>query len=70
MVSDGRARGGRDLDRIEPRFDDPRMVGNAGLLLAATLSVRLGLERVVDEADNLSIWREAVANGLSLDPPF
>jgi hypothetical protein len=53
MVTDRRARGGRDLDRIEPRFDDPRMVGNAGLLLAATLSVRLGLERVVDEAVRL-----------------
>jgi hypothetical protein len=53
MVTDGRGRGGCDLDRIEPRFDDPRMVGNAGLLLAATLVVRLGLERVVDEAVRL-----------------
>ena len=53
MVTDGRARGGRDLDRIESRFDDPRVISNAGLLLAATLAVRLGLERVVDEAVRL-----------------
>ena len=53
MVTDCAARSGPGLDRIEPRFDDPRMVGNAGLLLAATLAVRLGLERVVDEAVRL-----------------
>jgi hypothetical protein len=53
MVTDARARGGRDLDRIEPRFDDPRVVANAGLLLAATLVVRLGLERLIDEAVRL-----------------
>jgi hypothetical protein len=53
MVTDARARGGHDLDRIEPCFDDPRVVANAGLLLAATLAVRLGLERLVDEAVRL-----------------
>jgi hypothetical protein len=53
MVTDARARSGRQLDRIEPRFDDARMVANAGLLLAATLAARLGLERLVDEAVRL-----------------
>ncbi|MDP9255966.1 MAG: hypothetical protein M3Q31_05350 [Actinomycetota bacterium] len=53
MVTDARGQSGRQLDRIEPRFDDPRMVGNAGLLLAATLAVRLGLERLIDEAVRL-----------------
>ena len=32
------------LDRIEATFDDPNLVANAGLLLSATLSDRLGLE--------------------------
>jgi hypothetical protein len=32
------------LDRIEATFDDPNLVANAGLLLVATLSQRLGLE--------------------------
>ena len=53
MVTDAKARGGRELDRIEPCFDDPRVVANAGLLLVATLAVRLGLERLVDEAVRL-----------------
>ncbi len=53
MVTDARGLGGRDLDRIEPRFDDPRVVANAGLLLASTLAERLGLERLVDEAVRL-----------------
>ena len=60
MVTDARARGGRQLDRIEPRFDDPRVVANAGLLLAATLAARLGLERLVDEAVRL---RSALGRG-------
>jgi hypothetical protein len=53
MVTDARARGGRDLDRIEACFDDGRVVANAGLLLAATLATRLDLERLVDEAVRL-----------------
>jgi hypothetical protein len=36
------------LDRIEATFDDPNVVANAGLLLVATLSERLGLETLVD----------------------
>lgn len=33
------------LDRIDATFDNPNLVTNAGLLLVATMSERLGLER-------------------------
>ena len=36
------------IDRIQVRFDDENLVANAGLLLVATLAVRLELERVVN----------------------
>lgn len=36
------------LDRLSVTFDDPNMVANAGLLLAATLSARLGIAAIVD----------------------
>jgi hypothetical protein len=36
------------LDRIDATFDDPNLVANAGLLLVATLSQRLGLESLID----------------------
>ncbi len=36
------------LDRIDATFDDPNLVANAGLLLVATMSDRLGLEELVD----------------------
>ena len=36
------------LDRIDATFDDPNLVANAGLLLVATLSERLGLEGLID----------------------
>ena len=36
------------LDRIDATFDDPNLVANAGLLLVATLSQRLGLEALID----------------------
>jgi hypothetical protein len=39
----------RGIDRIRVTFDEPGLVANAGLLLVATLGVRLGLERLVDE---------------------
>ena len=35
-------------DRIQIAFDDPRLVANAGLLLAVTLAQHLGLREVVD----------------------
>jgi Transposase DDE domain group 1 len=36
------------LDRIDATFDDPNLVANAGLLLVATMSRRLGLEELID----------------------
>ena len=41
------------LDRIEVSFDEPNLVANAGLLLYATTSQRLGLEAVIDAAVEL-----------------
>ena len=42
------------IDRIEATFDDPNLVANAGLLLSATLSGRLGLEGLIDDTVKLS----------------
>jgi hypothetical protein len=36
------------VDGIEATFDDPNLVANAGLVLFATLSQRLGLEALID----------------------
>ena len=44
----------RGIDRIEVTFDEPNLVANAGLLLVATLVVRLGLERLINEVVDLS----------------
>jgi hypothetical protein len=63
MVTDARGWGGRDLDRIEPRFDDPRVVANAGLLLVATLAARLGLARLIDETVRLRAGSGAARAG-------
>ena len=35
-------------DRIQITFDDRRLVANAGLILPATLALRLGLPQLVD----------------------
>ena len=37
-----------DIDRIEVTFDDPNLVSNAGLLLVATLTRRLGVEALIN----------------------
>ncbi len=42
------------IDRIRVSFDDERLVANAGLLLVATLAVRLDLEAVVNATVRLS----------------
>lgn len=39
----------RGIDRVEAMFDDPNLVANAGLIVPATLMVRLGLEAVVND---------------------
>ena len=44
----------RGIDRIEVIFDEPNLVANAGLLLVATLVVRLGLERLINASVDLS----------------
>lgn len=41
-------------NRIRVSFDDPSLVANAGLLLVATLAVRLDLERLVNATVRLS----------------
>ena len=54
MVTDSAVSGGRRLDRFEAVFDDARVVANAGVVLAATLSDRLGLEALVDDCVTLA----------------
>src|ERR1019366_305014 len=44
----------RGIDRIEVTFDEPNLVANAGLLLVATVAVRLGLERLINATVHLS----------------
>src|SRR5487761_1910583 len=39
----------RSLDRIGVMFDEPTLVADAGLIVPATLMVRLGLEGIVNE---------------------
>jgi hypothetical protein len=53
MVTDRDAGRGCGLDRVEVAFDEPRLVSNAGLLLASTLADRLGLERLIDASVDL-----------------
>ena len=43
----------RGIDRIEAIFDDPNLVANAGLIVPATLMVRLGLEGLVNRSVRL-----------------
>ena len=43
----------RSIDRIEATFDDDNLVANAGLLLVATLTARLGLEALIDSTVRL-----------------
>lgn len=38
----------RNIDRIETTFDHDGLVANAGLIVAATLMARLGLEALID----------------------
>ena len=43
----------RGIDRIETIFDEGSLVANAGLLLVATVSVRLGLETLINQTVRL-----------------
>jgi hypothetical protein len=42
-------RASHDLARVDVRFDEPNLVPSAGLLPAAALAQRLGVERLVDD---------------------
>ena len=42
------------IDRLDATFDDPNLVANAGLVLIATLSQRLGLEALIDATVRLA----------------
>ena len=44
----------RGIDRIEVTFDEPNLVANAGLLLVATLVVRLRLEALINDMVDLT----------------
>jgi len=39
----------RGIDRVDVVFDDPNLVGNAGLILVGTLIKRLGLEALIND---------------------
>lgn len=42
------------IDRVEAMFDDPSLVADAGLIVPATLMVRLGLEALINEMVRLT----------------
>ena len=44
--------GPTSLDAVQVRFDEQRLISDAGLLLTATLADRLGVEELVNE----SVW--------------
>ena len=50
-------------DSVAVEFDDERLVANAGLLLTSTLSRRLGLESLVEEAVDLGLREGAAQPG-------
>ena len=39
----------RGIDRVDALFDDPNLVGNAGLIPVGTLIKRLGLEALIND---------------------
>lgn len=43
----------QNIDRFEVVFDEPNLVTNAGLVTVATLAVRLGLERLINQTVRL-----------------
>src|SRR4249919_2599624 len=50
------------LDQIAVRFDDQRLVSDAGLLLTGSLAERLGVEQLVND----SVWLDPKAPGAAL----
>ena len=51
--------GPASLDSVQVRFDEQRLVSNAGLLVTATLADRLGIEQLVNE----SVWLDPECRG-------
>ena len=54
--------GPANLDAVKVRFDEQRLVSNAGLLVTATLAQRLGIEELVNE----SVWLDPRLPGAAL----
>src|SRR5438309_5150899 len=50
------------LDQIAVRFDEQRLVSDAGLLLTGSLAERLGVEQLVND----SVWLDPKAAGAAL----
>jgi hypothetical protein len=51
-----------NLDSVRVRFDEERLISDAGLLVTATLAERLGIEELVNE----SVWLDPRLPGASL----
>ena len=64
MVQDGSdvPEGPQSLDAVRVRFDEQRLVSNAGLMVTATLAQRLGVEELVNE----SVWLDRTMPGAAL----
>jgi len=60
MVDDG---GPVGLDGVQVAFDDERLVSDAGIMLAATLADRLGIEDLVDRCVRLGVRGAASCAG-------
>jgi hypothetical protein len=54
--------GPANLDQVRVRFDEERLISDAGLLLTASLAERLGLEELVNE----SVWLDPRLPGAAL----
>ena len=54
--------GPANLDSVQVRFDEQRLISDAGLLLTATLAERLGIEQLVNE----SVWLDPRLPGAAL----
>ncbi|MGH3628167.1 MAG: transposase, partial [Sciscionella sp.] len=54
--------GPKSLDSVRVRFDEERLISDAGLLVTATLAERLGIEELVNE----SVWLDPRLPGASL----
>jgi len=64
MVHDGAdvPKGPANLDQVQVRFDEERLISDAGLLVTATLAERLGIEQLVNE----SVWLDPRSPGACL----